>query len=75
MNIEIIRKKNSHQIIAKVNDDYVLISESGPEYSTAISYPETSSRTWDALDIDNFRPILYVLVGETSVCFNCSNKR
>ena len=41
MNIEIIRKKNSHQIIAKVNDDYVLISESGPEVSSAVSYPET----------------------------------
>ena len=59
MNIEIIRKKNSHQIIAKVNDDYVLISESGP----------------GSLDMNDFRPILYVLVGETSVCFNCSNKR
>ena len=41
MNIEIIKRKNSQQIIAKVNDDYVLISESGPEVSSAVSYPET----------------------------------
>ena len=41
MNIEIIKRKNSQQIIAKVNDDYVLISESGPEASSAFSYPET----------------------------------
>ena len=31
MSIEIIRKKNSHQTIMKVDDEYVLISESGPE--------------------------------------------
>jgi len=30
---------------------------------------------WDDLDTSNFRPILYVLVGETSVCLNCSIKR
>tara|TARA_R110000751_G_C13528386_1_gene453578 strand:+ start:342 stop:602 length:261 start_codon:yes stop_codon:yes gene_type:complete len=31
MSIEIIRKKNHHQTIMKVDDEYVLISESGPE--------------------------------------------
>lgn len=31
MSIEIIRKKNSHQTIMKVDEEYVLISESGPE--------------------------------------------
>jgi len=42
MNIEIIRKKNSYQTILKVDDDYVLISESGPELTEgALEHPET----------------------------------
>lgn len=40
MNIEIIKRKNSYQIIAKVNEDFVLISESGPEVSPYTIYPE-----------------------------------
>ena len=48
MNIEIIKRKNSHQIIAKVNDEYVLISESGPEVSSVASYPETLAFLCDA---------------------------
>ena len=31
MSVEIIRKKNSYQTIMKVGEEYVLISESGPE--------------------------------------------
>ena len=42
MNIEIIRKKNSHQVIMKVDDDFVLITESGPELTEgALEHPET----------------------------------
>jgi len=42
MNIEIIRKKSSHQVIMKVDDDFVLISESGPELTEGeLEHPET----------------------------------
>jgi len=42
MSIEIIRKKNSHQTIMKVGDDYVLISETGPELTEGfVEHPET----------------------------------
>tara|TARA_R100001244_G_scaffold105130_1_gene78000 strand:- start:203 stop:463 length:261 start_codon:yes stop_codon:yes gene_type:complete len=42
MSIEIIRKKNSHQTIMKVGDEYVLISETGPELTEGfVEHPET----------------------------------
>ena len=42
MSIEIIRKKNSYQTIMRVDDEYVLISESGPELTEGASeYVET----------------------------------
>ena len=31
MSVEIIKRKNSYQTIMKVDEEYVLISESGPE--------------------------------------------
>ena len=42
MSIEIIRKKNSYQTIMKVGEEYVLISESGPELTDGmLEHPET----------------------------------
>jgi hypothetical protein len=42
MSVEIIKKKNSYQTIMKVGEEYVLISESGPELTDgAMEHPET----------------------------------